>query len=202
MSNEPEYLENAKGYLVPIDKIKAEDRMEDELVRELFRTAKALQSDLREFKRGAFSNVDAFLELLSEKYGVTKGGKKGNVTLTSYNGLIRLQISNQDYIQFGPQLQIAKELIDECINAWSQGANANLKIIVDQAFSVDKNNRLNTKAILGLRRYNITDEKWEKAMQAITDSIRTESSKRYIRFSERDSIDDDFETKHLDMAKV
>jgi hypothetical protein len=200
--NNTDYMTNAAGHLVPTDKVREEDRLEDDLVRDLFEIATEIQKTLEGFKATAFQEVGAFVDLLSEKYGVAKGGKKGNITLTSFDGLTRIQIAVQDYIQFGAQLQIAKSLVDECINEWSDGANSNLKAIVDQAFRVDKNARVNTQAILGLRRLNITDEKWVRAMDAITESIRVMASKQYIRFYYRPSPAAEFEAVTLDIAKV
>lgn len=197
-----DYMTNAKGHLVPTAMVRTEDQLEDNLVRQLHENAEGLKTQLADFKALAFGDVQSFIELLEEKYQVSKGGKKGNITLTSYDGLLRIQVAVQDYIQFGPQLQIAKSLIDECINEWSDGVNDNLRVIVNQAFNVDKNNRLNTQAILGLRRYNITDAKWKRAMDAITESVRVTSSKQYIRFYKRSSPLAEFEAVNLDIARV
>lgn len=196
------FMINSEGHHVPYDKVKAEDKLEDVTVNTLYRKAAALNEALAAFKELAFSDVNTFLELLGEKYGVKKGGGKGNVTLTSYDGLTRVQISVADFIDFGPQLQIAKQLIDECINSWSNGANENLKIMVDHAFRVDKNNRINTTAILGLRRHDIRDEKWKQAMLAIDESIRVTRSKSYVRFYRRESSDQQWKSVPLDLASV
>lgn len=199
---EPNYLTNAEGHLVPISKVKPEDKLEDDLVKEIYKEAVCLHSEIKAYKQIAFENVRGFMTLLEEKYETKRGGKKGNVQMTSYDGLLRVQLSVADYIQFGPQLQIAKSLIDECIQEWSQGANDNLKIMVDQAFRVDKNNRINTQAILGLRRFDIKDKKWCQAMDAITDSIRVTRTKEYIRIYRRASPEADWEPVNLDIAKV
>lgn len=196
------FMINSEGHHVPYDKVKPEDKLEDVTVNTLYRKAADLNVALAAFKELAFSDVNTFLELLGEKYGVKKGGGKGNVTLTSYDGLTRVQVSIADFIDFGPQLQIAKQLIDECINSWSNGANENLKIMIDHAFRVDKNNRINTTAILGLRRHDIRDEKWKQAMQAIDESIRVTRSKSYIRFYHRDSTDQPWKSVLLDLASV
>lgn len=196
------FMTNSEGHLVPVDKVRPEDRLEDDTVRHLIGTAICLESDLRTFKQAAFDSVQAFLELLSEKYGAGKGGKKGNMTLTSYDGLLKVQISVADFIQFGPQLQIAKTLIDECIHDWSGGVNSNIRALVEHAFKVDKQGKINTQAILGLRRLDIRDEKWVKAMDAITDSLRVVNSKRYVRFYSRPSPEADWQPVTLDIAGV
>lgn len=142
------------------------------------------------------------MELLSETYQVKRGGRKGNLTFTSYDGLRRIQVQVSDLIQFGPQLQIAKSLVDECIVDWSDGANANLKMIVDRAFQVNKEGKINTGEILSLRRLPIKDIKWLKAMEAISDSIRVTHTRSYVRFYERATTEKDWSSISLDMANI
>ena len=197
-----EHMINAQGHLVPIDMVKPEDKLENDLVLSLFNDATIMRSNLEHLKRVTLGEVETFLELLSEKYGAKKGGKKGNVTLSSYDGLTRMQVSVADYIEFGAQLQIARDLIDECIKEWSEGANNNIKILIDQAFSKGKGGRFNTQAILGLRKLGIKDEKWSQAMDAISDSLKITSSKEYIRFYCRADKEADWEPVSLDIAKV
>jgi len=197
-----EYMTNSEGHLVPIEKVKPEDRLEDELVSEFINKAEALQKHMAGFKEDAFTEIAAFLDIISEKYDVSKGGKKGNLTLTSYDGMYKVQVSVADYIQFGPQLQIAKELIDQCITTWSEGSNDNIRVMVNHAFRVDKNNRVNTSAILGLQRLDIKDEMWKNAMEAIKDSVRVTRSKEYVRFYKRSSAQGDWRPINLDIAKL
>ncbi|HAT2590586.1 TPA: DUF3164 family protein, partial [Citrobacter freundii] len=83
-------------------------------------------------------------------------------------------------------LQIAKDLIDECVTEWSEGANDNLRAIIADAFQVDKEGQLNTGRILSLRRVKIQDERWSRAMEAISESLQVAMSKTYINFREKD----------------
>ncbi|HCA2844606.1 TPA: DUF3164 family protein, partial [Citrobacter freundii] len=82
--------------------------------------------------------------------------------------------------------QIAKELFDECVTEWSQGANDNLRAIISDAFQVDKEGQLNTGRILSLRRVKIQDVRWNRAMEAISESLQVAMSKTYINFREKD----------------
>lgn len=99
---------------------------------------------------------------MAEKYGRTRGGVKGNVTFSSFDGSEQITIRVQETLTFGPELQIAKDLIDECVTEWSEGANANLRAIIGDAFQVDKEGQLNTGRILSLRRVKIQDERWNR----------------------------------------
>lgn len=197
------YMTNAEGHLVPETMVRPEDKLEDQLVQELFEEASIISATLAAFKLKSFDDVQAFLEVLAEKYQASKGGKKGNLTLTSFDGLTKVQVSVADFISFGPQLQTAKSLIDDCIKEWgAEGANENIKALVNHAFRVDKNNRLNVQNILGLRKLNIQDEKWQRAMEAITDSVRVTHSKSYIRFYTRPAPEAQWQAVTLDLAKV
>lgn len=91
-----------------------------------------------------------------------------------------------DNLVFDERLQIAKSLIDECLHEWTKDSNDNIKAIIDNAFAVDKEGKINIRRVLALKNLKISDEKWLKAMQAISDAQQIVSSKEYIRFYERD----------------
>lgn len=184
--NQDEYMKDRKGRLVPISQISDYDLAMDSFVREQVAAAKLKRDELSEFKRRAFDECYAWLDLVAEKYGRTRGGAKGNVTFSSFDGGEQITIRVQETLTFGPELQIAKELFDECVTDWSKGANANLQAIVTDAFQVDKEGQLNTGRILSLRRVKIQDERWIKAMDAISESLQVAMSKTYINFREKD----------------
>jgi hypothetical protein len=60
-------------------------------------------------------------------------------------------------------------------------------MLVNDAFQVDKAGKINTARVLGLRRLEIHDPDWQKAMQAITESLQVTGTKQYLRFYERDA---------------
>lgn len=181
------YMPDAKGSLVPIENVKMQHRVQDQTVRQIFAAAQLQAAALRAFKAKAFDDVDALQQLLEQEYKAKTGGAKGNLTLYSYDGLIRIQVQISDLIKFGPELQVAKTLLDECTGDWLVGSRSELRVIVMSAFRVDKEGQLNGGALLGLRRYEIDDERWVRAMKAIADSIQVIGSKRYIRFAHRAS---------------
>jgi hypothetical protein len=137
-----------------------------------------------------------------EQYGVKSGGEKGNCTLLSFDGRYKVVRQMQDKLTFGEQLMAAKALIDECVHAWAEGANDNIKALVNHAFQTDKEGKINTGRVLGLRRLDIRDAKWQQAMQAIADSIQTASTKPYVRFYERNEATGDYVAINLDVAAV
>ena len=196
------YRADAKGCLVPESLIKPIDRTRDELARDLGLRAKAMSASLRDFKTTVFNDINAFVDLSAEQYDVKLGGKKGNLTLYSFDGAIKIQVAIAEHMVFDERLQAAKHLIDECIIDWSQGSRDEIKVLVQSAFQTDKEGKINTGRVLALRRLDIRDEKWQKAMQAISESLQVVGSKEYIRFYERVGDSDQYQPISLDLATV
>ena len=180
-----EYWRDAKGNLTPAELVKEIDKARDALVHEWVERGRDLSKAISHFKEGIFGDVQAFIELSAEKYGAKVGGNKGNVTLFSYDGKYKIQRAINESLQFDERIQAAKVLIDECLNEWSEGSRPELKALIERAFNVDKEGNLNTSRILGLRRVEIQDSRWQNAMQAISESVQVVSSKAYVRLYER-----------------
>lgn len=194
------YLRNAKGGLDPIETIREIDIARDEVVRELAKIAENVNKTLAEFKKTALETIAAFVSLAADQHGVTLGGEKGNVTLRAYDGSLSIQRDISELITFDEGLQIAKQLIDECMREWTKNAGPELRAIVDEAFQVDKQGKISTTRVLGLRRLDIKDVKWKKAMDVISDSVTITGTRAYIRVYKRNG-----DTEHqipLDLANA
>lgn len=195
-----EYWRDAKGNLTPAELVKEIDKARDALVHEWVERGRDLSKAISNFKEGIFGDVQAFIELSAEKYGAKVGGNKGNVTLFSYDGKYKIQRAINESLQFDERIQAAKVLIDECLNEWSEGSRPELKALIERAFNVDKEGNLNTSRILGLRRVEIQDSRWQNAMQAISESVQVVSSKAYVRLYERVGETDQYVPIALDVA--
>ena len=196
------YWQDASGSLIPESKIKDIDKLRHQVVTDLCHMAKQRRDGLAEFKAKAMQEVAALVATSMEQYGVKTGGEKGNVTLTSFDGKFKLVRQMQDRLVFGEQLLAAKALIDECVQAWSKDANDNIRALVNHAFQTDKEGKINTGRVLGLRSLDIQDEAWKQAMQAIADSTKTASTTPYVRFYERDEGTGEYKAISLDVAAV
>ena len=196
------YLQDAQGRLVPESLVKPIDKARDHLVQELINKAVAVRNALVEFKTHTFADIAAFVELSLEQYDTKLGGKKGNVTLFSFDGKYKVQFAVSENIQFDERLQAAKALIDECIIEWNQGASPQIQIMVQDAFKTDSEGNLSHGRILGLRRLDIKDERWQRAMLAIGESVQVVGSKQYVRFYERRAETDQYDAIALDMAAL
>lgn len=197
-----DYKKDGRGALIPVATIPEIDLLRDELVLQLVKKSQEMRDLLITFKAEVFADIQAFLDLSAEKYGVRMGGNKGNVTLASFDGQFKVLRACQDTIQFDERLQIAKQLIDECLREWTKDSRVELRALIDNAFQVDKGGNISTGRVLGLRRLKINDEKWQRAMQAISDAVSVVSSKSYVRVYERMGDTEHFTQIPLDVAGV
>lgn len=196
------YRRDARGCLVPESLIQPIDRARDELVNELVRQAKIVRDGLSEFKTRAFSDIYAFVDLSAEQYKTKIGGKKGNLTLYTFDGQYKIQVAISDRMVLDERLQAAMQLIDECIIDWSKGSRDEIKMLVQDAFKTDREGKINIARVLALRRLDIKDEKWQMAMTAIGESLQVIGSKEYVRFYERIGNSDQYQAISLDVAAV
>ncbi len=196
------YRKDAQGRLIPEDQIKPIDKLRDELVLSLATKAKALQKQMRDFKQMAYSEIQEFVELSANEYGTKLGGKKGNVTLLSFDGSNKIQHAVQESLAFDERLQVARSLIDECLQEWVKDARPELAVIVNDAFRVDTKGEIRTARVLSLRRYEIEDVRWQRAMDAIGDACQVVGSKIYLRFYERVGESEHYRPVTLDIAGV
>jgi len=196
------YMTNAQGHMVPLDLVEPVEQLEDQTVRKIVGYAEDLSARIARFRGHTFDDVNSFNELIGEKYGVRRGGPKGNVRLTSYDGCFKVEIQVQDQLTFGPQLRAAKDLVDQCIEEWSDGAGAELLALVQHAFQVDKEGRINTSALFALRRIKIERQPWPAAMEALSDAIRVIGSREYCRFYKRDNSRGKWQPITIDLASA
>jgi hypothetical protein len=179
-------MTDSQGRQVPVGLVKAIDKLRDQTVRRLAGEAMKMKEILGDFKRRIRDDIYAFVGLSAEQYDKTWGGKKGNISLATYDGKYRLVVAIDDTVTFDERLQIARELIGDCIRKWSAGSRDEIRMLVQDAFQVDKAGKVSAARVLGLRRLDIRDPDWQKAMSAITESIQISGSKQYLRFYERD----------------
>lgn len=196
------YMRDARGALVPLELVKATDQLEDQTVRKVFGFALALSEQVSRFKAHTFEDLGDFDALLAQEYNLTKGGPKGNRTYTSFDGLMRVSIRVADLIDFGPGLQTAKALIDECINEWAADSRAEIRAIVTRAFNTDREGQINRSEIFGLLRHDITEPRWVEAMRALREAMRVIGSRTYVRIEHRPAPDARWSAVTIDLASA
>ena len=198
-----DYMADAQGRLVHKDHVEEIDKCRDELVRHIVHNALSVQQRLIDFKENSMSQIEQFVELSAMDYDVQIGGRKGNITLYSYDGRYKLQVAIAEYLVFDERLQVAKKMIDDCLTNWTEGSRSEVKTIIQDAFSVNQEGKINTRRILSLRKLAIEDPMWRRAMDAISDSLQVAGSKQYLRIYERgEGAKDAWKHVSLDMAAI
>lgn len=200
--NGAEYLLDARGALVPAELVKAKDQLEDETVRQIMGFMVALSDQIARFKEHTFDDIGSLDAILAQEHGAKLGGRKGNKTLMSYDGRLKVEVRVADQLDFGPELQIAKELVDECLNEWSESARPEIRALVTRAFNTDKQGLINRSEIFTLLRLEIEDERWQRAMNAIRQAMRIVGSKTYVRGWRREAGDAPWQPVTVDLAKA
>lgn len=186
---------NGQGHHIPVSQISETDKMKDELARRLCADAKVLRTEIAKIKARAMGELLAARELIFEKYGAKIGGAKGGFAIKSFDGAFEAEISVADRVSFGPELQAAKALIDECIENWADGGSMDPRIrtLVEHAFQVNKAGRIDTQRVLGLRKLPMNDLEgnpdaaWARAMDAVTEALNVDGTATYLRFYERNA---------------
>lgn len=187
---------DARGRAVPAEYVPEIDKERDAMVVSVHGIAKKLELALLEGKLAMIAAVESYLALRA-KAGKVKESWKGNITLDSFDGTLRVERSIDDVIGFSEQLQMVKTIIDEWISKRLDGVDPALAKVVSQAFSVDKKGRVNTAMIMKLLNLDIEDTLWKKAMKLLRESITVTATRQYLAVFERISTDTGEEMRQL-----
>jgi hypothetical protein len=177
---------DATGQPVPPKYINQVDKKRDALVERLNKVAVDLNKRLADFRVKVLDDVEKYLSDLETQYDVEARTKEGNKMLSNFSNTLRMEVKINKFIEFDERLAIAKEIIDDCIRKWSQGADDKITVLVMDAFKVDKKGKIDRDRVLGLKKLNIKDKDWAKAMDIIYDSIVVVGARAYLRFSMKD----------------
>lgn len=179
------HLTDPKGRLVNVDNIKPLDLLIDEEVRRIVRFAGALSAQVARFKQHTLDDISGVKALVAQEFNATLGGEKGNLSLTTFDGLMKVSLKIADVVQYGPELQAAKAKVTECIRNWQGGADPKLVALVENAFQVDQEGQVNRSNLLYLLRLNFDDPTWLEGMKAIRESERPSGTKEYVQIHVR-----------------
>ena len=182
------YRLNAQGHLVPETNIAEIDKIRDSLVTAMVEDAWRRSLEMAVFKRLCHTQIASFVELAAQDHGISMGGSKGNVCLVSFDGRYKIIRAVDETITFTEGLVVAREMIQRCIQRWSDGANSHLVTLVNKAFETDRQGNLSTARVLGLASVQIDDDEWREAIKAIHKSVQVSATKSYIRFYVRNEI--------------
>ena len=204
-------MPDAKGRLCPVSIISDIDLARDKLTNHINQRALELSELITAFKSETFADIDAFVEISNNehggKFGIVSGnGKrkawKGNIQLINHNATQKVNLKVADKIAFNEKLNNAMEKLQGLIKAHSSDIDDIIKVLVNEAFRVDKSGYIDTQKVLELRRYKINHPVWQAAMIDIAESIQVVGSKSYLQFWQRDTPEGKWQAIALDIARL
>jgi hypothetical protein len=175
---------DSRGKAVPRKYIDQKDVKRDKIVETAFKKAIKLEKQMSILKQSILESIDSYVELLEKEYEVSPN-KKGNYTLTSFAGDLKIEYNVNDVFVVNDRISFAKAAIDNCLKKWAGDSNANLVAIVNDAFRVDRSGRFNVRNLIGLRRHKIKDPDWQKAIEILLDAISVTDTKAYLTIHQR-----------------
>jgi hypothetical protein len=98
--SEAKFMTDSQGRQVPMDMVRDIDKLRDQTVRTIAEKALAMRDTLAVLKQELRGDLLSYPPLSAERFGKTYGGKKGNITLMSYDGSLRLVLSVNEHIVF------------------------------------------------------------------------------------------------------
>ena len=196
------FMKNAQGHLVPEAQVREQDKLRDQVVTDLAMQAIHINEALSAFKRKALADIADTIQIAADKWEVDLGGKKGNISLTSYNGEFKVQRVYAERITFSEELEAAKELFGRCLDRWTEKADNNIRALIDRAFRPNNSGQIRTAELLGLLRLEIDDAEWKTAVEALQASINVSGSTVYVRVYKRIPDTDRYQLIPLDLASV
>lgn len=179
---------DSRGKTVPEEYVPELDRERDAMVERVFKRMLKLEEAIAHARIEALCEIDTYLAKLAKANRV-KENWKGNITLDSFDGALRILRSMDDLIGFSESLQIVKTQIDEWLRDRLNGVDESLAKVINQAFNVDKQGRVNTAMIMKLLHLDIQDPKWLKAMAILKESIVVKASRQYVSFQAKETTE-------------
>ncbi len=196
------YLMNHKGDLVRVENIKEQDQLRDQLVNSLAPKAVEIHEALTAFKKLALQDIEDLVVIAGERYNVSLAGKKGNVTMRSFDGRYKIQRTYQERVGYTEEIEAAKALFDSFANRLAEGADPNIKVIINNAFRTNRNGEISVSEVLRLMRYEIVDDEWDLAVKALRDAMVGLGKAVYLGVFERIGDTDQYRRIPLDIAAV
>lgn len=190
------------GSYISLSEMKPRDQLGHELTLKMFPLALAQRDALAELKALVLKEMRALRDMMRIDHGLDITGKEGGFSVRSACGSMVIRVEISKSVAFGPEIEDAKELIDEFLNSKLDGSSEEIRAIVGDVFKLNKKGRLDTAGILGLKKHPFEDPLWERAMAVIDEALISDASTTYLRFYQVDTERKTEQMVALDLAKV
>ena len=170
-----------KGRPIPEEYIQPQDKKRDRMVESIIKRVSKLSAKLASEKTEIVAAIEQYLKELAKDNKVRENWK-GNIIIYNFSQNLCIERRINETISFDERLQMVKTTIDKWLNDRLKNIDELIAKVISQAFSVDKQGRINTAMLLKLRKLDIQDHEWKKAMELLDESIFVKSSKMALRF--------------------
>ena len=170
-----------KGRPIPEEYIQPQDKKRDRMVESIIKRVSKLSAKLASEKTEIVAAIEKYLKELAKDNKVRENWK-GNILIYNFSQNLCIERRINETISFDERLQMVKTTIDKWLNDRLKNIDELIAKVISQAFSVDKQGRINTAMLLKLRKLDIQDHEWKKAMALLDESIFVKSSKMALRF--------------------
>ena len=188
---------DGRGQEVPAGYVKAYDKARDRAVRRVHAGALKLRAQMEAFMADAVKTMDGLSQLKETL------GERGNFSARSFDAMIEVCIKQQYNVRLDGRVQKARELMLEYATRELERAGKGaflLQQMIDAAFKPDRNGFLPRTEINKLLSYNVEDETWNEGARLLREALTTEAGKRYLKISQRNSLQAEFRPIRLDIA--
>lgn len=206
-ADELEQLLKTKSDQEKKEKIHKRNRYEkdrDVLIKSLSAKARMISQNLEEFKQNTFEQLDTFKAQMLE-YGNVKTSGKGNFTIKSDDGLLKVEFSNQIKKEFDERAEAAALLMDEFLQDFVKKKDRKSYALIQSLLTrkgADKNFDVNLINRLEKMRDEFDHPKWTEALDLFKESYRETGSARYVRFYQQNPSSQAWEMIPLNFASI
>ena len=186
------------GHDVPVKYVGKYDRLRDERTKRVLARFRKARSVLEAVVRDSLADIAAIQEARD-----TPVAEKGNFSVTSFDGLVKVAIDQAWHIELDDRVKEARDRMlgyakRLCGKAGDDAAA--LLEIVEEAFAANSAGRLSVSRVMSLCRRNIQAREWTEARDMLLASLQPERGRCYIHVYARPDMQHDFEMIRLDLA--
>ena len=196
------YRRNERGDLVHARNVSVRDLDVDKMVQKIHGFGADLSEQMARYREYTMTDILELADRIVTQYGGKVGGRQGNITLTSFDGCLRVQLAQAQVVEVGPEIIAVQSIIDQCIEEWGKHSSVNLRALVEQALAPNADGQVRVSELLRLRRVQIDDAKWRQVQAAIADALRPRGRAEYIRLYRRSTPDERWQPVALSLATV
>lgn len=203
---ETKFMTNSDGDPVPIKNVQPYDRLRDKKVRACIARARKAREALEKMMRECLSDISG---LRGERSKLVNGslGAKGNFAVSSFDGLLKVEIKQRFNIMLDDRAKQARDMMLEYVASMIgkakdvAGVDVNfLHEMITAAFSPNQCGNLSIAKVNDLIKATANYPKLADARSLLIDSMNSEKGKAYLIFSQRPDRQHDFEAIRLDSA--